>query len=66
MTTTTFENGLLDLRSVGGGKANRFATYYVPSTSHVWLGKNGTTVKGVMLGSWLNDLLSGVYNDVGP
>jgi len=66
MTPTAFGNGLMDLRSTGGGKPNRFATFYVQSTSHVWLGKNGTTVNGVTLGSWLNDLLNGVYNDVGP
>jgi hypothetical protein len=61
-----FESALMDLRRTGGGSANRFATYYVPSTSHVWLGNDGETVNGTRLGDWVHDLLAGTYHDVGP
>jgi hypothetical protein len=66
MATAAFERGLLQLRTAGGGSANRFATFYVPSTNHVWLGNYGATVNGTMLGAWVNDLVNGVYDTVGP
>ena len=66
MTAAALESGLLGLRTAGKATANRFATFYVPSTNHVWMGNYGTTVNGTALGSWVKDLLNGVYNHVGP
>jgi hypothetical protein len=68
LSTATFEAALQELRQVGGGANNRFATYYVASTSHTWLGGPfySTTVKGTRLVDWTRDLLGGKFSDVGP
>jgi hypothetical protein len=68
LSAAGFEAGLLNLRQSGGGADNRFATFYVPSSSHTWLGGPfySTTVKGTRLVDWTRNLVSGKYSDIGP
>ena len=68
LTPPTFEAALLDLRRTGGSAAGQFATYYVPATSHTWIGGPfySTTVNGTRLSDWTRNLLAGTCQDIGP
>lgn len=68
-STADWEASLRDLRQAGGGSANRFATYYVPSSAHVWLVGGqffSASVNGTRMTDWTRDLLNGTYRDIGP
>jgi hypothetical protein len=68
LTSTQFQAGLMDFRTMVQSATPSFGTYYVPGTSHTFLTLDGspgsqgglynTEVNGVKLTDWINDLLS--------
>jgi hypothetical protein len=66
----TYAMGLNELRSVYMSQSPAWATYFVTSTTHTYLGGNGfysTTVMGTPLTTWVGDVVnSGPILNVGP
>lgn len=63
-----FEAGLYEYRATQLGPSG-WASYFIPSTEHVWTQNSDfydTEVGGVLLTDWLQDLLDGVIVEVEP
>ncbi len=69
LSGATYEAGLDDLRENYLSTSGKWGTYYIDSINHTWLlgpGFYTTSVNGVPLTMWIEELLAGEAGNIGP
>jgi hypothetical protein len=69
LTGAQFTAGLAEFSTTIQGLTPNYGTYYIASTNHTWIGDDttfATSVNGVVLKTWVGNLLNGQISQVTP